>query len=235
MSLQRISPYAHLHSSWRTNGTLWIVNAAVMGLACGACACSVARWSEQGGIGLLNVANVPLALRVVMTVLALDLVSYGWHRANHTLPLLWRFHRVHHSDPTFTASTALRFHPGELLLSLPLRLAAVTVLGAPVLGVAIFELLFTVANLIEHGNIRLPLALERRWALVCVTPALHRQHHSRELAELNSNYGTVFTCWDRLLATYRPSASNRFVRTGLAGMDEPMTVTSALALPFRRG
>ena len=234
VGLERVSPYARVRADWRTNGTLWAVNGLVIGLLCGACACSVARWAEGQGLGLLNLGTVPLAVSIVVTVLALDVVSYGWHRANHRLPFLWRFHRVHHSDATFTASTALRFHPGELLLSLPLRIAAITLLGPPVLGVALFELLFMAANLVEHGNIRLPLAFEQRLAHLFVTPALHRRHHSREVAELNSNFGTVFTWWDRLFATYVSSSSRCVVRPGLMGVEGPIPVLRALALPLKR-
>ena len=116
VTLQRLSPHAQQRSSLRANAGLWAINVGVMGLACGACACTVARWAQNAGVGLLNATSVATWLSVPITVLALDLVSYLWHRANHVLPVLWRFHQVHHSDVTFTASTALRFQPGELLL-----------------------------------------------------------------------------------------------------------------------
>jgi sterol desaturase/sphingolipid hydroxylase (fatty acid hydroxylase superfamily) len=233
-SLQAAAPYAPLRGSWRTNGFLWGLNGVLMAVACGGCACSVARWAGGQGVGALNAVPLPLEVTVAVTVLALDFVSYCWHRANHQVPVLWRFHRVHHSDQSFTASTGLRFHPGELVLSLPLRIAAIAVLGAPVVGVLAFEILFTVSNLAEHGNIRLPRRLERQLAVVCVTPALHRRHHSREVVALNSNFGTIFTWWDRLFATYGASSSKCKVRTGVAGVEQPLTVLGALALPFDR-
>lgn len=232
--LQRLLPHARLHGSWRTNGVLWAVNLVVMGTVCGACACTVARWAAAHGVGLLNLTATPALVALPVTIVALDLVSYGWHRANHRVRLLWRFHRVHHSDPTFTVSTALRFHPGELVLSLPLRLVAIAVLGAPVAAVACFETLFAVANLVEHGDIRFPAALERRLAALCVTPALHRRHHSQRPAELDSNFGTVFSVWDRLLGTYGPASAAATVHTGLAGIDQPIDVRHALVMPLGR-
>jgi sterol desaturase/sphingolipid hydroxylase (fatty acid hydroxylase superfamily) len=230
--LQRVAPYARLPGSWRTNGALWAINAVVVWLVCGACACSVARWAAAHGVGVLNVAPPPAWFGLPVTILALDLVSYGWHRATHGVPLLWRFHRVHHSDLSFTVSTALRFHPGELLLSLPLRLTAVALLGASVAAVASFEILFNVANLVEHGNIRLPGSLERRLALMCVTPALHRHHHSRRVAELNSNFGTICTLWDRLFGTYGAATSSDQVDTGLPGATRQVDIRRALVMPL---
>jgi sterol desaturase/sphingolipid hydroxylase (fatty acid hydroxylase superfamily) len=135
IALQRLLPHARLKGAWRANGALWLTNGVVMGVVCGACACSVALWARAAGLGVLNMVQAPLAASVVATVIAVDFVSYAWHRANHRLSFLWRFHRVHHSDTTFTVSTGLRFHRGELLLSLPLRLGAVALIGAPVSGI----------------------------------------------------------------------------------------------------
>ncbi len=181
---------------------------------------------------LVNLLSVPLGLAILVTILALDLVSYAWHRANHRLRFLWRFHRVHHSDASFTVSTGLRFHPGELLLSLPIRLTAIALVGAPVIGVAAFEALFMLANLFEHGNIDLPWKLEERLADVCVTPALHRLHHSRLRLELDSNFGTIFTIWDRVLGTYRANSSAVAIEVGLSDIASPPSLLAALRLPF---
>jgi sterol desaturase/sphingolipid hydroxylase (fatty acid hydroxylase superfamily) len=233
VGLQWLRPHAAIEGSWRVNAVLWLVNAALLGLVCGACACAVSRWAEAEGFGLLNLSAAPIGVAVPVSILALDLVSYGWHRANHLVPVLWRFHQVHHSDPAFTATTALRFHPGELILSLPLRLVAVVGLGAPVVGVIIFEVYFAFHNMFEHGNIDLPAALEKRLAWLLVTPALHRRHHSRRRAELNSNYGTIFTFWDRGLGTFGANSSRVSVRTGLPGAEDGLGPAAALALPFR--
>ncbi len=234
VAMQAWSPHRRLAGNWRINGLLWGVDAVVMGLVCGACAFGAARWAEAHGVGLLRWLAVPAAPAMLATIAGLDLVSYLWHRANHVWPFLWRFHQVHHSDATFTVSTALRFHPGELVLSLPFRLLAVIGLGATPVAVVTFEILFAVANLFEHGDINLPGHTERRLGRVCVTPALHRRHHSYLRAELNSNFGTIFIWWDHLLGTYRPNSSTARVETGLPGAVCPKTVSEALLLPFRQ-
>jgi sterol desaturase/sphingolipid hydroxylase (fatty acid hydroxylase superfamily) len=228
LGLERASPHARFRGSWRVNLGLWVLDLAVERGVRGVRVRSRAGGGQSG----LNVAAAPAWVAVPVTVVALDLVSYGWHRANHTLALLWRFHRVHHSDTTFTVSTALRFHPGELLLSLPLRLGAVAALGAPAAAVVAFEAIFTLANLVEHGDIDLPARLERGLARVVVTPALHRRHHGIEPAQLGSNFGTVFTWWDKLLGTYGASGSSVRVTIGLAATPRVGTVLGALALPL---
>jgi len=168
-----------------------------------------------------------------VTVAVLDFVSYCWHRANHRIRPLWRFHQVHHSDAAFSVSTGVRFHPGELVLSLPLRLVAVVAVGAPLTGVIVFEIAFSVANLIEHGDIDLPLAFERRVGRALITPALHRRHHSRQRGELDSNYGTIFAIWDRLLGTFVDNSSAVRVDTGLPELKDTPGLRAALALPAR--
>jgi sterol desaturase/sphingolipid hydroxylase (fatty acid hydroxylase superfamily) len=167
-------------------------------------------------------------------LLGLDAVSYLWHRANHQVPLLWRFHQVHHADASFHVTTALRFHPGELLLALPVRLAAVVALGVPPEGVLLFELVFGVANLLEHGNFDLPRRLEYLARRVFVTPALHRGHHVSDWRDLNTNFGTVLSIWDRLAATFHASEPDRRVVTGLPNWPrrEAPGLAESLLLPF---
>ncbi len=234
LALERALPHAGVRASWRVNAALWLVDGAVMRAVCGACAVATAHWAAAAGVGLLHLLATPTWVAVAVTLPALDLVSYGWHRANHRIPALWRFHRVHHSDPTFTATTALRFHPGELVLSLPLRLAAVVLLGAPPLGVLAFEVAFTLANLVEHSDLRLPLRLERWLAFALVTPALHRRHHSIVRAELDTNFGTIFSLWDRALRSYGESSSAQRFVAGLPGGRSATSLRHALLLPFTR-
>ena len=231
--LQRWRPHARIRRPWGSNVGLWAINLVVIGVVCGGCACAVARWAAAANVGLLNAISAPIWLGVPATVLTLDFVSYLWHRANHRVRWLWRFHQVHHSDAAFTVSTGVRFHPGELLLSLPVRLAAVAALGPSAVAVVAFEVVFTIANLVEHGNIDLPLTIERRIGRVCVTPALHRRHHSRRRSELNSNFGTLFAWWDRLLGTYADSSSDERVEIGLAELPETPGIGRALILPMR--
>jgi sterol desaturase/sphingolipid hydroxylase (fatty acid hydroxylase superfamily) len=231
--VQRLAPHARVRGSWRVNGGLWLVDAVVVGAVCGACAFTAAAWAARSGFGVLNKAAMSPWTAVPVTVAVLDLVSYGWHRANHRVPFLWRLHQVHHSDPSFTVSTGVRFHPGELLLSLPVRLAAVVFIGAPVGAVLAFEIAFTFANLIEHGDINLPSRTESWLARVCITPALHRRHHTKVGPERDTNFGTVFSVWDRVLGTFTASDSATRVETGLPGMED-LRLLRALALPLRR-
>lgn len=127
----------------------------------------------------------------------------------------------------------MRFHPGELLLSLPLRLGAVVLLGASAEAVLAFEVVFTVANLVEHGDINLPRAVEDALGRVVVTPALHRRHHTKIGPQRDTNFGTIFSVWDHVLGTYTQSDSATAVETGLRGLDR-VSLRSALVLPIRR-
>jgi sterol desaturase/sphingolipid hydroxylase (fatty acid hydroxylase superfamily) len=231
--LQWLRPHARLRGSWQVNGGLWLANLIVIGVVCGACACTVARLAAGAGFGVLNALMVPRWFAIPTAIVALDIVSYCWHRANHGVPFLWRFHQVHHSDASFTTSTGLRFHPGELLLSLPIRVGAVALVGASAEAVVLFEVVFSVANLLEHGDIDLPLRFERLMGHLCITPALHRRHHTKSGPDRDTNFGTVFSIWDRLLGTYADNDSARAIETGLPGLDG-LTLRRALTLPLQR-
>ena len=233
VGIQRWRPHRRLAGSWRSNGGLWAINAVVLGLVCAGCACTVSLWARDGGLGLLNQGATSLWVALPVSVLGLDLVSYFWHRANHRVSLLWRFHQAHHSDPDYTVSTALRFHPGELLLALPLRLLAVAALGVPILGVSVFEVVFAFANFCEHGNIGLSEKVERTLRRIFITPAIHRRHHSLEARLLNTNYGTIFSFWDRAFGSYAESRPDARVETGLPGIEESLGTMGILALPYR--
>ena len=234
LALERWRPHALLRPAWRTNLGLWAIDSLLMATVCGACGWLVASWAASEGLGLLAWAGAEKWLAVAIGVLGLDAVSYAWHRANHQLPLLWRFHQVHHGDASFHVTTALRFHPGELLLALPVRLAAVVLLGVPPEGVLVFELVFGVATLLEHGNFDLSRRLEPVVERLLVTPALHRAHHASDWRELNTNFGTVFSIWDRLADTFHAGVPDRPVVTGLpdrSGLEAP-SLSQSLLLPF---
>jgi sterol desaturase/sphingolipid hydroxylase (fatty acid hydroxylase superfamily) len=236
LGLERWRPHERLRPAWRANLGLWAVDGVVMAAACGACGWLVAEWAAARGLGLFPWLGLGPWAAVALSVLGLDAVSYAWHRANHRWPLLWRFHRVHHADVAFHATTALRFHPGELLLALPVRLAAVVALGVPPAGVLVFEIIFGIANLLEHGNFELPARAECAARRVLITPGLHRAHHSAEWRELDANFGTVLSLWDRIAGTLRAGEPGRRVATGLpdrAGRPAP-GLSESLLLPFAR-
>lgn len=225
-------PHRALHGSWAANSGLAAFNVVVLGLVCTGCACAVSRWADLKGIGLMNQFAQAPWLGLAVSVAGLDAVAYLWHRANHSIPLLWRFHQAHHSDPSFTTTTALRFHPGELLISLPVRLVTVVALGLPIAGVIVFEAVFAFANFFEHGNIALGRRFEQGLAWVFVTPALHRLHHSRDPSQLDTNYGTILTLWDRVLGTLVASRSDVLVDTGLTGIEGRLDTLAILRLPL---
>jgi sterol desaturase/sphingolipid hydroxylase (fatty acid hydroxylase superfamily) len=236
LALEHLAPHARLTRPWRTNLGLWALDAALMRVVCGACGFAVAAWGEARGFGALHWLGAPAWLALPLGVAGLDAISYLWHRANHRVVWLWRFHRVHHADRAFQATTALRFHPGELLLALPLRLAGIALLGISPLGVLGFELVFGAMNLLEHGNFGLPVRAERALARLVVTPALHRLHHARNAVDLSSNFGTILSGWDRALGTLRASDSTRVFETGLPGGagEREMSFAAALSAPFTR-
>jgi sterol desaturase/sphingolipid hydroxylase (fatty acid hydroxylase superfamily) len=237
LALERWRPHEPLRPAWRTNLGLFAIDALVMGIVCGACGWVVAAWAADHGIGLLAWLGAGPSAAVGVGLLGLDAVSYLWHRANHRLPFLWRFHRVHHADTSYHVTTALRFHPGELLLALPVRLAAVLALGVPPEGVLLFELVFGVANLLEHMNFDLPGRLDPIARRLFITPALHRAHHACDWRELDTNFGTVLSVWDRLAGTYHASAPARRVATGLPTGSRlaARSLGESLLLPFARG
>ena len=237
LALERWRPHRRLRPAWRTNLGLWAAGTALTALVCGGCSWVLAAWAAERGLGLLAWLGAGPWPTAAVGLLALDAVSYLWHRANHQVPLLWRFHRVHHADTSFHVTTALRFHPGELLLALPVRLAAILALGVPPEGVLVFELVFGAANLLEHGNFDLPRRLDPVARSVFVTPALHRAHHAADWRELDTNFGTVFSLWDRLTRTFHASAAGRRVVTGLPTWSRPAapTLAESLLLPFAGG
>jgi sterol desaturase/sphingolipid hydroxylase (fatty acid hydroxylase superfamily) len=234
LALERWRPHERLRPAWATNAGLWLVDTIILTGVCGACGWTFAAWASHHGVGLLAWAGCGPWLAAGLGLIALDGVSYLWHRANHVVPFLWRFHQVHHGDASFHVTTALRFHPGELVLALPIRLAAIVALGVPPEGVLVFELVFGTANLLEHGNFDLPRRVERVVRRVLVTPTLHRGHHAASWRELDTNFGTIFSAWDRWAGTFRAVEPARRDRTGLPEGAPTASLSPAdwLFLPF---
>ena len=180
-------------------------------------AVGVALMAAERGWGLFHAVVVPAWLAVVLSVVALDFAIYVQHVLFHAVPLLWRLHMVHHADLDFDASTGVRFHPLEILLSLGIKAAAVVLLGTPALAVLVFEVLLNATALFSHGNVRLPAWLDRTLRLIVVTPDMHRVHHSINPRETNSNFGFNLPWWDFLFGTYRarPAAGHEGMTLGL--------------------
>ena len=203
----------------------WPVNLGMVALATllvrllfpAAVLAATATWAQDQGMGLFNTTVLPGAPALVLSILALDLLVYGQHVAFHRMPVLWRLHRVHHADLDIDFTTGVRFHPVEIILSLLIKMAAVTALGAPVAAVVLFEMLLNATAMFNHGNVRLAPALDSAIRVVLVTPDMHRVHHSVIARETNSNFGFCLSLWDRIFATYRaqPEAGHDAMTIGL--------------------
>jgi len=203
-----------------------------------AAAVGMAALGAEKGWGLLNNFAVPFWLAVPLAVVAMDFVIWLQHVMVHAVPALWRLHRVHHADLDYDLTTGARFHPIEIVLSMGIKFATITLLGAPVLAVVIFEVLLSVCAMFNHGNIRLPAAVDRALRWFIVTPDMHRVHHSVEDDESNSNFGFNLTWWDRLFGTYReqPRAGQLGMTIGIHGHTDPHEVArlpGMLVLPFK--
>jgi sterol desaturase/sphingolipid hydroxylase (fatty acid hydroxylase superfamily) len=210
------------------NAGLWLINSGLSPLvvtpltvaaAADALSWRPAWWSGAPG----------LAADLVL----LDLLIYWWHRANHRLPPLWRFHVVHHLDRTLDTTSAVRFHFGEVLLSALARAAAIMLLAVPLASVLVFETLLLAAAIFHHSNLRLPAGLEAAVSRVVITPSIHWVHHRPKRADTDANYGTVFSFWDRLFGSRSPTRRRPDQPIGAEGQAE-LALPALLLRPFRR-
>jgi sterol desaturase/sphingolipid hydroxylase (fatty acid hydroxylase superfamily) len=223
---------------WRSNLALVAINSVLLRLIFPLAAVGVAAFAASHGWGLLNHFAVPLALALPVSVIAMDFVIWLQHVMTHAVPALWRLHRLHHADLDYDLTTGSRFHPIEILLSMLIKFAAISVLGAPVLAVIIFEVALNATAMFNHGNIKLPTALDRVLRWFVVTPDMHRVHHSVESDETNSNFGFNLPWWDRLLGTYRaqPRAGHEAMHIGIRSHTDPNQVArlvGMLLMPFK--
>ncbi len=199
---------------WPGAGVLVLASAVAARLALPVGLASVAVWAKVHQTGVLHHVVWPGWLDVVVALLALDLAVWAQHAATHKIPILWRLHRVHHTDPDVDVSTAFRFHPLEIVVSLVWKLTVIVALGAPPEAVFLFEIILNASAQFNHANMKLPSRLDHWLRLVIVTPAMHRVHHSMERTESDTNYGFCLSIWDRLFGTYKAQFS--------AGPDAPI-------------
>lgn len=211
--------------------TLRLIAVALPLLAVGA-----ALDAEARGWGLFNRLGWPGWLEVVLTVLILDLAIWAQHVVSHKVPALWRLHRVHHADLDMDVTTAIRFHPAEIALSMALKVGLVYLLGPAALAVILFEILLNGMAMFNHANIALPPRADALLRRLVVTPDMHRVHHSVRRDEHDANYGFALSVWDRAFGTYRaqPRRGHLGMETGLAWRDDrPSHLSWSLLLPFR--
>ncbi|MCH8036717.1 MAG: sterol desaturase family protein, partial [Proteobacteria bacterium] len=208
---------------WPSNFGIVAFNTIVVRLLFPAAAVGMAALAQERGWGLFNNLELPAALAIVVSAIALDLLIYLQHVMFHAVPALWRLHRMHHADLDIDVTTGARFHPIEIVLSMLIKLAAVAVLGAPAVAVVIFEVLLNATAMFNHANLRLPEGVDRFLRLVVVTPDMHRVHHSIVPGETNSNFGFNLPWWDRLFGTYRdqPAAGHDGMIIGIEQFREP--------------
>ena len=198
---------------------------------------AVTGYAPAPDFGLLPRTSWPLWVQAMVAIVLLDLAVWVQHWATHQVPLLWRLHRVHHADRDFDMSTALRFHPLEIGLSMLFKLGVALALGAPLWALIVFELALAVLPMFNHSNLALPRWLDATLRLVIVTPDMHRIHHSTLRAEHDSNYGFCLSVWDRLFRTYRarPTGGHKTMAIGLHEYPggEPAKLGWSMLLPFR--
>lgn len=196
----------------------------------------LAQWGVSSSFGVLNLVDLPTAVRGVAGFLLMDLTFYYWHRVNHMVPLLWRFHNVHHIDPDLDASTSFRFHFVEVGYSTAFRVLQVLLIGLTPLTYAVYEVVFQWGTVLHHSNVRLPIRLERLLNIVIVTPRMHGIHHSTVKEETNSNYSVVFRWWDWLHGSLRLAVPQAEITIGVPGYLQPRdnTLGNLLVMPFRK-
>ncbi len=223
---------------WSINLGLSVLNTLVLRIVFPVAAVGAALLAAEGGFGLFNQLAAPGWLAIVTSIILLDLAVYGQHRLSHAVPWLWRVHRLHHIDLDVDVTTAGRFHPVEMVLSMLWKMAVVAALGAPAVAVLAFEILLNAAAMFSHAQIKLPVAVDRRLRLLLVTPDMHRVHHSIHRDETDSNYGFLVSLWDRLLGSYRgqPRDGHETMVLGVEGQGSPraLSFTGLLLGPFRR-
>jgi sterol desaturase/sphingolipid hydroxylase (fatty acid hydroxylase superfamily) len=222
-------------------GPRWLAN-----IGLGAANILIARWllpvtgamlASGYGVGLFNHVSAPVWLQIVIGVLILDVMSYWVHRVMHMTPVLWRLHRIHHTDMDVDFTTGVRHHPFEGMVVLAINTAVIFAFGLSPLAVAAYQAGRAVVDILSHANIRLPGGLDRVLRWVVITPDMHRIHHSADQPETDSNYGTLLPWWDRLFGSYR--ADPALGQTGmLLGLEEwrnkqDLTISGLVLLPFR--
>jgi sterol desaturase/sphingolipid hydroxylase (fatty acid hydroxylase superfamily) len=192
-------------------------------------------WLDARGYGILRWLPLPSWMACALAVVVLDFSFYVAHVAMHKVPALWRFHRVHHSDPVVDVTTTIRQHPGEGIIRYAFMAAFACLFGVGLPGFIVYRTWSAINGLLEHANIRVLPRLDAALALVTTWPNMHKVHHSRDAREANTNYGNIFSWFDRLFGTYTPSQRGKTVICGLDGYDDPELQSTAglMVMPFR--
>jgi len=222
---------------WMTNLAMVVLSSVALRVVFPLAAVGTALWAQSNGFGLFPLLGVPLWAAGIIVFVLLDFAVWLEHVVSHKWSWLWRIHRMHHADTGFDLTTALRFHPLEIVLSMFWKAAVIIALGAPPVAVLVFEIILNGAAMFNHANIRLPKPADAVLRLLIVTPDMHRIHHSTDPRETDSNYGFNLAIWDRLFSTYThtPRRGDTGIEIGLSEWRDSRTAGLgwALALPFR--
>ncbi|MCY4300896.1 MAG: sterol desaturase family protein [Aestuariivita sp.] len=226
-------------SRWKTNLGLTLLNTLTLriyALALPLLAVGAALDAQSKSWGLFNNLNWTPLLELLLIVLILDFAIWLQHMLTHKIPLLWRIHRVHHADCDMDVSTAVRFHPMEIFLSMTLKIGLVYLLGPSALAIICFEILLNGTTLFNHSNVRIPPLFDHLLRIILVTPDMHRVHHSIRRSEHDRNFGFSLSIWDRIFGTYQSQPENGHddMIIGLEWQDDRSSrLTWSLLLPFR--
>ncbi len=221
---------------WINNLTIIAINPLLVRLLFPVLVLEMAIKGQEYGWGLFNNFDLPFWLELVVGIVVLDLAIYLQHVMFHAVPILWRLHMMHHADLDYDLTTGLRFHPLEIILSTAIKLSVVVALGPPAAAILIFEVLLNGVAMFNHGNVYIPLKIDRIMRYLVVTPDMHRVHHSVIIRETNSNFGFNLPWWDRIFGTYRdqPAKGHADMAIGLSNYRDAgrQTLRWMLALPF---
>ena len=221
---------------WINNLALTLFNSIVINLVFAAAIVGTATYAQTHKLGVLNMVQAPVWIKILFTVVFMDFILYVWHFLNHEMPLLWRFHRLHHSDLNMDVSTATRFHIGELAISAIIKISLIFFLGASPVGVLLFESAVVLCAQFHHSSLQVPKWFETVFWVFFVPPSMHRIHHSVIIKERDTNYGTIFSLWDRFLGTLLVDVDQTRIHIGVGAYRKPekLNFHQLLAMPFTR-
>lgn len=223
---------------WFINLSIVLIDSISLKLFLPFLAVGVAQYAFEHSIGLFNIIDFPIWVEIILSLLLLDLIIYGQHVMMHKIPLFWSLHKMHHTELGLDVTSAVRFHPIEIIISMLIKMLFVLVMGIPITAVILFEIILNGLALFNHSNLKLNKSLDKQLRKCIVTPSIHWIHHSRIVKETNSNYGFNLIIWDKLFSTFRakPSVDYAEMQQGLRefSVSRPLNIYELLILPFKK-
>ncbi len=198
---------------------LALINAFVIGILFSGLTIIVANYTEQNNFGFVHLFGLSGLQYSILAFIIMDMWNYTWHRINHLVPFLWRFHKMHHSDPNMDATTSIRFHFGEIIISSAIRLLVILLVGIPIWVMVFYDTTLLICTIFHHSNIQLPNKVDKIIRAVIVSPNMHKVHHSRIKIETDSNYSSFLTIWDRIFGSFRLKEDYSEIIFGLDNYD----------------